>query len=139
MKKPIRTVIYRCARNIEPNLDKQKEDLIAYAQDADLKVIGDFSDNDEGWGIATDSMGNVYTTGSFDGSFDFDPGVGTYNLTADSEDVFVLKLGRDGSFLWARNMGGNLRSGAGGGSHPHSSFILSLCSLVCSCCPPGYE
>ena len=45
MKKSIRTVIYRCAPNLEPNLDKQKEDLIAYAQDADLKVIGDFSDN----------------------------------------------------------------------------------------------
>lgn len=45
MKKSIRTVIYRCARNLEPNLNKQKEDLITYAQDANLKVIGDFSDN----------------------------------------------------------------------------------------------
>jgi len=44
MKKPIRTVIYRCAYQLESNLDKQKEDLMAYAQATDLKIVGDFLD-----------------------------------------------------------------------------------------------
>ena len=49
MEKPIRTVIYRCTRKSGPNLDNQKEDLMLYAQEASLKIVGDFYDNVEAY------------------------------------------------------------------------------------------
>ncbi len=63
---------------------------------------------DWGFGIAMDATGNVYTTGYFEGTVDFDPGPGTFNLTSASswEDVFVLKLDGAGNFVWAKRMGG---------------------------------
>lgn len=58
--------------------------------------------------IAVDAGGNVYTTGSFSGTADFDPGAGIYNLTAFSanDDLFVSKLDNSGNFLWAKQLGG---------------------------------
>ncbi|NLF70850.1 MAG: hypothetical protein GX575_17605, partial [Candidatus Anammoximicrobium sp.] len=66
------------------------------------------SGNDEGYGIAVDGAGNVYTTGCFEGTVDFDPGIGTYTLTsAGYSDVFISKLDSAGNFLWARKLGGS--------------------------------
>jgi len=60
-----------------------------------------------GLGIAVDSSGNVYTTGAFRGTADFDPGAGIYNMTnAGLEDIFVSKLDGSGNFVWAKSMGG---------------------------------
>ena len=39
-----------------------------------------------------DSANNIYIAGIFDVTMDFDPGPGTYNLTPDRSDGFVLKL-----------------------------------------------
>lgn len=57
--------------------------------------------------IALDGFGNVYTTGSFYKTVDFDPGPGTFNLTAHAfRDIFILKLDAVGNFVWAKNLGG---------------------------------
>ena len=62
---------------------------------------------DSGNGIEVDASGNVYTTGYFNATVDFDPGAGVVNLTsAGNVDVFVSKLDKDGNLVWARNMGG---------------------------------
>jgi hypothetical protein len=62
---------------------------------------------DIGYGIAVDASGNVYTTGYFQGTVDFNPGAGTFNLTsAGLEDIFVSKLDALGNFVWAQRMGG---------------------------------
>lgn len=60
-----------------------------------------------GYSIAVDAFGNVYTTGSFQGTVDFDPGGGTYNLTsAGIQDIFISKLDAAGNFIWAKSIGG---------------------------------
>jgi hypothetical protein len=44
-----------------------------------------------------DLAGNIYTTGTFRGTADFDPGPGTFNLTSSGgNEVFVSKLVQTG-------------------------------------------
>lgn len=64
---------------------------------------------DSGEGIAVDRDGNVYTTGSFQRTADFDPGTNVYNLIsgANSYDVFISKLNAAGDFVWAKQFKGN--------------------------------
>lgn len=65
--------------------------------------------NDEGTGLAVDESGNVYTTGFFQDTADFDPGEGTVNLSSNgTQDIFISKLNSEGNFVWARNFGGNV-------------------------------
>jgi len=59
--------------------------------------------HDYGVGIAVDGAGNVYATGAFWGTTDFDPGPGTFLLTCSGDlDGFIVKLnGADGGLIWA--------------------------------------
>ncbi len=53
--------------------------------------------------IDVDDSNNVYVTGWFRGTVDFDPGPGIYNLTALSlSDAFVFKLNSNGNLVWAK-------------------------------------
>ena len=73
------------------------------------KAIGGVS-NDFGWGIVADSSGNVYTTGDFVGTVDFDPGTGPSEIfelaSVGSSDIFISKLDSNGNFVGAWAMGG---------------------------------
>ncbi len=70
------------------------------------KAMGGVVD-DWGYSIALDGSGNVYTTGHFRGTADFDPGAGVANLTsAGSDNIFISKLDASGNFVWAKAMGG---------------------------------
>ena len=71
------------------------------------KSIGG-SGGDRGQDISVDQSGNVYTTGIFSGTVDFDPGVGTFNLVSDvlSYDAFICKLDATGNLVWAKAVGG---------------------------------
>ena len=56
--------------------------------------------------VARDASGNVYTTGSFRGTVDFDPGPATFNLISPGPDfMFVSKLDAAGNFVWAKQIG----------------------------------
>lgn len=59
--------------------------------------------------IAIDPMGNVYATGRFFGTTDFDPGAGIFNLpfAGGTDDIFILKLDSLGNFIWAKSVGGS--------------------------------
>jgi hypothetical protein len=56
----------------------------------------------------TDHAGNVYTTGCFSGTIDFDPGPGVMTLTSlgVAADAFVTKMNSSGSLVYARRFGG---------------------------------
>ncbi len=59
--------------------------------------------------LAVDAADNLYLAGGFSGTADFDPGIGTFNMTsAGSTDIFILKLSSTGTFIWGRRMGSTL-------------------------------
>ncbi len=65
------------------------------------------TNNDEGLTIDLDAAGNILLGGVFLGGVDFNPGTGTFNLTAAGiRDGYVLKLNAAGNFVWAVKIGG---------------------------------
>lgn len=59
-----------------------------------------------GGSVSMDALGNIYISGVFQGTPDFDPGADTFNLTSAGErDPFIAKLDSDGDFVWARSIG----------------------------------
>ena len=64
--------------------------------------------SDEGKSVFTDAAGNVYVTGVFRQTVDFDPSGSTFNITSygpGSSDVFLAKYNANGGFVWAKKMG----------------------------------
>ena len=69
--------------------------------------------NEYGVTIALDASGNVYTSGVLNATADFDPGVGTYNLSSagiGNFDGYISKLNASGDFVWAKQLGGAVGS-----------------------------
>src|SRR4051812_1380631 len=63
---------------------------------------GNAANNGFGKGLFTDTNGNSYTTGFFDGT----NGFGTNQLRSyGSTDIFVAKYDKDGTLIWARHAG----------------------------------
>lgn len=76
------------------------------------KSIGNISD-EEGKSVSIDKSGNVIFAGFFNGSVDFNPDLGTYFRAAEAgRDAYVLKLTKDGNFVWAKFFGGKGFDGA---------------------------
>ena len=61
--------------------------------------------NDEAFGVDTDVVGNVYVTGCFRDTIDFD---GNQLIAAGlfDDDVFLAKYQADGTLSWVRQLGG---------------------------------
>ena len=114
---------FRGTVDFDPDPSKQKTFNLKSAGDSDvfiskLNASGNFvwakrlggTTADVGQSIAVDASGNVYTTGYFTGTVDFDPDPDrkkVYNLTSSGQkDNFILKLNSSGNFVWAKRMGG---------------------------------
>ena len=81
--------------------------LVSHAQTFEWAKSFGGNQGDVGYSIAVDASGNVYTTGTFNGTVDLDPGAGIVNLTSAGErDVFIQKLDASGNFVWAKSFGG---------------------------------
>ena len=65
---------------------------------------------DEAKAITVDGAGDVYITGRFRQTVDFDPSPGgTFNLTSNGDaDGFVVKIDANGAFQWAFQIGSSL-------------------------------
>ncbi len=69
-----------------------------------LKQLGGTA-NEEGNHIVADKEGNVYVSGYFSGTVDFDPSDNVYELsTSTFNNIFILKLDRNGNFVWAKQI-----------------------------------
>lgn len=69
------------------------------------KRIGD-TDIDEGHQLALGANDEIYITGFFGWTTDFDPSPAISTLTSvGSDDIFILKMDTMGSFEWARSIG----------------------------------
>ena len=81
---------------------------------------------DKGTCVAVDSIGNVYITGYFQETVDFDPSAATANLTSTGNggNIFLAKYDVNGNYLWAKNIGG---SGSGDGH----SLVLDHTGNIC--------
>ncbi len=61
-----------------------------------------------GHSISVDQSGNVYTTGYFNKTTNFDLGYSNFTLNPlGKTDIFILKLSSSGAFVWAKQLGGN--------------------------------
>lgn len=58
--------------------------------------------------VVVDEFENVYLNGIFSGTGDFDPGLTVSNLTTATSnyEYYILKLSKDGNFLWANKYPG---------------------------------
>jgi hypothetical protein len=55
--------------------------------------------------IKIDNQNNIIITGTYYNVVDFDPGPGVAELTnLPNENIFILKLDKDGNFIWVKNM-----------------------------------
>ncbi len=63
--------------------------------------------DDWGYDVAIDGAGNVYSTGKYAGTADFDPGPGQDEHTSNGErDVYLVKYTIPGNYQWTRTWGG---------------------------------
>jgi hypothetical protein len=70
---------------------------------------------DRGYGVATDSAGGIYVTGSYYYNVDFDPGPGQdMHNSNGNRDSFISKFNSNGDFQWARTWDDNASFGGGG-------------------------
>jgi hypothetical protein len=81
---------------------------------------------DFGNGIVTDILGNVWVTGNFYSSVDFDPDTAAnFTLTAlGGKEIFLLKLDLNGDFIFVKRIGGALDDNCYSLAYNISGYLL---------------
>jgi hypothetical protein len=90
--------------------------LSKFDQDGNFQWVQTWGDTgvDLADDIAIDSFGNIYVSGAFEGTVDFNPSTGTDNHSATGWiNAFVTKFNSNGDFQWARTWGKLLDRGYG--------------------------
>jgi hypothetical protein len=87
--------------------------ILKLDNDGNFKWVKQFPGNDYGSlvnSLATDKLGNVYSTGTFFGIADFDPGPAVFPLNS-VRSCFISKLDKSGNFLFAKSLSNGLSTG----------------------------
>ncbi len=98
-------------RNLTNSGSASSRDIFMAKYDKDgnyvwANVIGGTSAN-RGYAIAVDASGNVYITGEFTGTADFNPGSAVNNLISNGgTDIYLAKYDKNGNYVWANGIGG---------------------------------
>lgn len=103
--------------------------LAKYSSSGTLVWVKTFggTDNDSLDGVALDATGNIYVTGSFQGTADIDPGVGDVSVTsAGYSDGYVMKLNPSGEYVWHRTISAWTSEGFGDVKIDSSGNVLVL-------------
>ncbi|TSJ41870.1 T9SS type A sorting domain-containing protein [Fluviicola chungangensis] len=78
------------------------------------------------WYMASDDQ-DIYISGVYESTKDFDPGPGIHTLTpVGNQDIFLVKLTLDGDFVWAKSVGGGARE------YPTDILIDNMGSILLS-------
>jgi hypothetical protein len=84
------------------------------------------SGSDQAHRLNLDALGNIFVTGWFEGTVDFDPGAGVANLTAASaspnNDIYLASYTGAGAYRWASRFGGMT---------PNDGDSLGTCVKMC--------
>jgi hypothetical protein len=84
--------------------------------------------------IVISATGNVYMTGIFEGTADFNPDASVSNLIAvGQQDVFVVKLNANGQYQWAKSIGSTNNDEGNGidiDDFNESVFVIGTFSLT---------
>ncbi len=71
-----------------------------------VRNFGSTSQNEICYGLAVDSNDNIYSSGFFKGTVDFNPGASIHNLSttvSSRAEIYISKLDANGDFVWAKN------------------------------------
>ena len=80
--------------------------------------------SDKGNSVTHDTLGNLYITGTFSGTVDFDPGPAIRTLTSTgNSNIFIAKFDSIGNYVWAKKFG---NGGVQFGSVIESSDAISI-------------
>ncbi len=67
--------------------------------------------NTNGWDVACDAAGNVYTLGTYSNNFDADPGPGVSMVFVNGPlyhaNAYIIKYNSNGNLIWAKSYGGD--------------------------------
>ncbi len=111
---------YRGTVDMDPGAGVQNFTSLGY-YDTYIKKIDPFGNliwvrsvggnfDDVARAVHVDDADNIYITGNFVGTADFDPGAGTVSYSSfgpiPKVDIFILKLDPNGDYLWSHHIGG---------------------------------
>ena len=78
--------------------------LLQLSTDAEFNWVSFTQSSQE---IVSDQSGNIFALGIFQGTIDFDLGLGISQLTsAGLTDAFIIRYSHEGEYLWAKRFGG---------------------------------
>lgn len=97
-------------KNHHTDYNAKKCFISRYDKNANIKWVVEQPGGGSNQRVSTmimDPSGNLFTSGFFSGTLDFDPGSGKSDITAAGLDAFVQKLDKDGNLQWVAHTSTN--------------------------------